>query len=189
MPRPERCYKTALYSWSVEAVNWAASRLRPDATGLLGALLSPNPHHQQITLERSKSHAHRGDVCFVYCNMWPLPVHTGSSINGYSTYYINICACVQCISQQKNNGYLPDPHSAVPYNNSQSGVGLNSGILSPIYFGLLQFLKGNQSTGQRHFRDHCSNMRDENLAETHTQKQLCTHVTSRPGQWGEILGA
>lgn len=34
MPRPERCYKTALYSWPVEAVNWAASLPRPDATGL-----------------------------------------------------------------------------------------------------------------------------------------------------------
>lgn len=68
MPRPERCYKTALYGWSVEAVNWAASLLRPDATGRLGALLSLNPHYHQVTLERSKSHVQRVDVCFVYCN-------------------------------------------------------------------------------------------------------------------------
>lgn len=67
MPRPEHSYKTALYSWPVEAVKWAASLLRPDATGLLGAFLSPNAHYHQVVLERSKSL--RGDVCFVYCNM------------------------------------------------------------------------------------------------------------------------
>lgn len=75
MPRPECCYKTALYSWSVEAVNWAASLLRPDATGRLGAILSPNPHHNQVTLEKSKSHVHSEDISFVYCDTWPLPVH------------------------------------------------------------------------------------------------------------------
>lgn len=36
----------------MEAVNWAAGLLRPDATGLLGALQSPNPHYHQVVLEK-----------------------------------------------------------------------------------------------------------------------------------------
>lgn len=78
MPRPVRCYKTALYSWSVEAVNWATSLLRPDATGQLEhfrALISIT------TGSPWKSHVHSEDVFFVYCNMWPLPVHTGDFMN------------------------------------------------------------------------------------------------------------
>ncbi|TNN40830.1 hypothetical protein EYF80_049003 [Liparis tanakae] len=52
MPRPERCYKTTRYRWSGAAVDWAARRLGPDATGLLGALLSPYPNHHEVTLDR-----------------------------------------------------------------------------------------------------------------------------------------
>lgn len=70
MPRPERCYKTALYSWSVEAVDWAAGLPRPDAIGRQEPLsLSPNPPHHQVTLERPRSHVHKEGVCFVCCNI------------------------------------------------------------------------------------------------------------------------
>lgn len=70
MPRPEQCYKTTLSSWPVEAVNWAASLLRPDATGLLGALLSPVPHYHQVILERSKSHSEEMFALFtVICDL------------------------------------------------------------------------------------------------------------------------
>lgn len=86
--------------------------------------------------------------------------------------------CNALNSTQKNNGYLLDPNSAVLYYSSphawQSGVGLNSEIFSHIYFGLLQFLNGNQRTGQRHFRDPCSNMRDEPGWKTHSNNHAHT---------------
>lgn len=86
--------------------------------------------------------------------------------------------CNALASTQKDNGYLSDPNSAVPSSNSpnawQRGAGLRSGILSPIYFGLLQFLKGNQRTGQRHFREPCSNMRDEPGCNTHENNRAHT---------------
>lgn len=78
---------------------------------------------------------------------------------------------------------------------------MDSGIVSAIYFGPLQFLKGNQSTGQRHFREPCSNMSDEPGCNTQTggewrgggkkkkKEKKCTHVTGKVDHGAKQLGA
>lgn len=116
MPRPEHCYKTALYGQSVEAGDWAASLHRPDATGQQEALMSPNPHHQQVTLERSESHAHRGEVLCLLEYLTSYSLYTSSSMNSLRT--ADVVSALACSTQNKD--CLPD---------SDSGLAEQTGIL------------------------------------------------------------
>lgn len=72
---------------------------------------------------------------------------------------------------------VPEPGRAVQ--------GWIRGIFFHIYFGPLQFLKGNQSMGQRHFREPCSNMRDGPGWNTCKKKNNCAH-TSRQDLGSEV---
>lgn len=109
-----------------------------------------------------------GDVVFVSCKLRPLAALTGRLKH---ILYKHLCVCAtHWLAQPKNNGCLPGPKSSVTLPKAwQSRAEMDSGIVSAIYFGPLQFLKGNQSTGQRHFREPCSNMSDEPGCNTQTQ--------------------
>lgn len=137
-----------------------------------------------------------GDVVFVPCKLRPLAALTGRLKH---ILYKHLCVCAtHWLAQPKNNGCLSGPKSSVTLPKAwQSRAEMDSGIVSAIYFGPLQFLKGNQSTGQRHFREPCSNMSDEPGCNTQTQgggrrgrkKKMCAQVAFRAEHRGEQLGA
>lgn len=83
MPRPEHRYKMVLYSWPVEAVNWAASLLRPDATGLLENFCPQIPITTRSSWEGlSVLHFEGMSVLFTV-------IYSSMSMNAYGTYHIN----------------------------------------------------------------------------------------------------
>lgn len=87
-----RAIKNSLYSWSVEAVDWAVSLLGPDATEQLRALLDPNIHQRRVTLEKSCSTV--GGVVFVPCKLRTLEALTRRFKH---IVYRHLCVCARVI--------------------------------------------------------------------------------------------